>query len=256
MAEQAVKLAVSSRWSEAATLNSEFLRHFEDDTDALNRLGKALSELGRISDARKSYRRALELEPNNAIARRNLDRLASAEDSPGGDQSASQLDTSLFIEETGKAGAATLQAVDSKEAERLDAGDLVELEVQGKAVNVRRKTGGYVGMLEPRVGMRLSRLIEGGNRYSAAVLSVNGTEISVVLRETFEHPSQVGAVSFPQARVSEVRGYTRRNLNREDVEYLDSDADDREDATPEGWSTTDAESEAESDANMDSGDDG
>lgn len=243
MAEQAVKLAVSNRWEEAAATNRELLRLIGDDIDALNRLGKALSELGRMEEARESYRRALELEPANTIARRNLDRLSSMEDES--DQPASQLDTSIFVEETGKAGVGALQAVDSKEARKLDAGDLVELEVAGKAVNVHSKAGAYIGMLEPRIGLRLSRLIASGNKYSAAVLTVAGDEIRVVLRETFQHPSQASTVSFPQGRRSEVRGYTRRTLIQEEVEYLDTDAEDTEDEAPDGWTTTDAATEAD-----------
>ncbi len=242
MAEQAVKLAVKSRWDEAAAVNRELLRVAGDDIDALNRLGKALSELGHMGEARQSYRRALELEPANTIARRNLDRLSAMDDES--DQPASQLDTSIFIEESGKAGVATLQAVDAGEAAKLDAGDLVELEVQGKAVNVHSRAGAYIGMIEPRVGLRLARLIEGGNRYSAAVLTVSTDEIRVVLRETFQHASQAATVSFPQVHRSDVRGYTRRSLIQEEVEYLDSDAEDTADEEPEGWTTTDAETEA------------
>ena len=243
MAEQAVKLAVSSRWDEAATLNRELLRVFGDDVDALNRLGKSLSELGQVTEARSSYQRALEMEPNNQIARRNLDRLMRMSDEAASGQPASQVDTSLFIEETGTATMSALQAVDAASAAVLDAGDLVELRVEGRAVNVHNMAGAYIGMVEPRIGLRLARMIEAGNRYSAAVVSVSGSDIRVILRETFQHPSQIGRVSFPQGRISDVRGYTRRNLLREDVEYFDEDEEEAEDEQEDGWSTTGPDAE-------------
>jgi hypothetical protein len=62
MSDQAVKLAVNSRWLEAANINRDFLRIFGEEPEALNRLGKALSELGQISEARDVYGRALDME--------------------------------------------------------------------------------------------------------------------------------------------------------------------------------------------------
>ena len=57
------------------------IRVFGEEAEAYNRLGKALSEVGQVSEARKSYGRSLEIEPTNTIARRNLDRLGTMRDS-------------------------------------------------------------------------------------------------------------------------------------------------------------------------------
>ena len=54
MSDQAVKLAISSRWQDAANVNRDYLRVFGDEAEGFNRLGKALSELGQISDAATS----------------------------------------------------------------------------------------------------------------------------------------------------------------------------------------------------------
>ncbi|HMS58263.1 MAG TPA: tetratricopeptide repeat protein, partial [Tepidiformaceae bacterium] len=100
MSDQAVKLAISSRWDEAVSVNREFIRVFGEEAEAYNRLGKALSEVGQVSEARKSYGRSLEIEPTNTIARRNLDRLGTMRDSAASAAAPSQLDTRLFIEES------------------------------------------------------------------------------------------------------------------------------------------------------------
>ena len=128
--EQAVKLAVDSRWADAARANREYLRLFGDESKALNRLGKALTELGQITDARAAYGRAIELEPTNTIARRNLDRLAGMKDTASA-AAPSQLDTRMFVEETARAAVAKLQATDREIASQLDAGDLVDLTYPG-----------------------------------------------------------------------------------------------------------------------------
>ncbi|NUQ55952.1 MAG: tetratricopeptide repeat protein [Dehalococcoidia bacterium] len=256
MSEQAVKLAVSGRWDDAASLNREFVRLFPDDAEGYNRLGKSLTELGQVSEARQCYGKALEIDPTNQIARRNLDRLATLKDAAG-TSAPSQLDTRMFIEETGKASVTTLQAIDPAQAATLDAGDLVELRLQGNAVNVHSKAGGYVGMVEPRVGLRLAKMMEGGNLYSAALVSVAGNEIRVIIRETYQHPSLIGRVSFPQARaVADVRPYTRRGLLRgalaDDADFGEDDEFPEEDE--EGWSETSEEIERETGADDDSDD--
>lgn len=238
MSDQAVKLAVASKWAEAASINRDFLRMFGDEAEAWNRLGKAQTELGQVTDARKSYGRAIELEPTNTIARRNLDRLASMKDTAVASAAPSQLDTRLFVEESGSSTVATLQATNAELVALLDAGDLVDLQVQGNAVNVCNVNGDYVGMVEPRIGLRLSQLMTTGNEYAAAIVTTQG-EPRVVIRETFQHASNIGKVSFPQSRSTDIRAYTRKNLLRkemEEVEYTDDDFEEEEDR--EGWSET------------------
>ena len=238
MTDQAVKLAVNSRWQEAASLNRDIIRLFGDEADAYNRLGKAVSELGQITEARKAYGRAIELDATNTIARRNLDRLASMKDTEAAATAPSQLDTRLFVEETGTATVARLQATDPANSELLDAGDVVELRVQGNAVNVHTVKGEYIGMVEPRIGLRLSRMMAAGNQYAAALVTA-ADDIKVMIRETFQHPSMIGKVSFPQSRNADVRAYTRRGLLRkemEDIEYGDDEVEDEEET--EGWSET------------------
>ncbi len=240
MKDQAVKLAVGGRWEDAASLNRDFVRMFGDESEALNRLGKALTELGQIANARLAYQRAIEIEPTNTIAKRMLDKLVGMKDSAAAAGSASQVDTRLFVEETGKATVANLQALDPDRKAVLDAGDIVNLKFEGSAVNVQTRDGEYVGMVEPKVGLRLSRMMAAGNQYSAALVTVS-PNIRVMIRETYQHPSMVGRVSFPQAKATDFRGFTRRGLLRgqEDVDAIDEDGND-EDETDD-WTDLDSD---------------
>ncbi|GAB4338056.1 MAG: hypothetical protein Kow0010_26300 [Dehalococcoidia bacterium] len=250
-AEQSIKLAIAGRWKEAAALNREIIERIGPDVEAYNRLGKALTELGQISEARKAYQDALQLDPANTIARRNLDRLASMQDTEEAEPP-QEIRSSAFIEESGKAATVTLQAVNTRLLAPLDAGDAVQLEVKGNAVNVLDKKGNYLGMVDPRIGLRLARLMEGGNLYSAALVSTTDP-VRVIIREIFQHPSQLGKVSFPQSRDIGVRAYTRPGLLRsreeeflvdeEEEEDVDEEEEvvDEEDADEEEWSEDDEE---------------
>ena len=55
-AEQAIQLALQGQWSEAAQLNRQIIESFPTDVDAYNRLGKALTELGRYGDEEQRVR--------------------------------------------------------------------------------------------------------------------------------------------------------------------------------------------------------
>lgn len=239
-AEQAVNLAMQSRWDEAIAANKAIIAVFPDDAESFNRLGKALSEVGKIKEARDAYQRALEIEPSNMIARKNLDRLQTMKAKAEPDK-AQQVDTSLFIEEMGKTGIVTLRPSNLKTLATLSAGDEIALAPVGSRITVETMAGEYLSDVEPKLALRLSKLITGGNTYAAAVASVQAESVKVIIKETFQHPSQVGKLSFPAGKAGEVvRAYTRESLVRAD---MDDDEDDAEDA--EEWDDSEPEAEAE-----------
>ena len=67
----------------------------------------------------------------------------------------------------------------------------------GKDLTVESPEGIYLGEVEPRQGQRLARLMQGGNRYEAAVTSVQEDSLVIMVRETYQHSSQQGVMSFP-----------------------------------------------------------
>lgn len=198
-AKKAVALAMRSNWDDAVVMNCAILKEFPGDLEAHNRLGKALSELGRNREARAAFQRALEISPHNGIARKNLDRLVSI-----GDQDAPRSKGSVeaapkvFIEESGKATTTSLISLASpKTLLNLAPGHRVTLDIDNNRVKVMDAGGEYVGSVEPKLTVRLLRLVRGGNQYEAAVTSAGAQEFSIIIRETYKHPSQAGIVSFP-----------------------------------------------------------
>src|SRR3954453_13549928 len=166
--EQAIQLAIQSRWEEAEQLNRQLLASFPEDVDANNRLGKALTELGRYAEARAAYTRAIELDPANGIARKNLARLATLGESaaaPVG--SGEKVDPGLFVEETGKSGIAVLIRPAGPALARMTAGDRVYLHRQDKTLTAENSRGEYLGTIDSRLALRLIKLMDAGNEYSA-----------------------------------------------------------------------------------------
>jgi tetratricopeptide (TPR) repeat protein len=198
--DQAVDLAAKNRWEEAVETNLH-LNNLGEDADTWNRLGKAYFELGNLADARAAYQRALRLNANNTIARKNLDRiedLLARSATPPVKTGRQLVDLRLFITETGKTALTTL--VDLPRTPIIDAivtGEKVDLRMEGRNVLVLDVDGNAIGRMEPKMSQRLSELMAGGNRYAAAIAAANGHHVRVLIREIYQDPSQRGRVSFP-----------------------------------------------------------
>jgi len=212
---EAIALAMQSRWEEAVAVNKGILEVFPDDADAYNRLGKALAQLGRYTEAREAYGRALEIEPNNGIAKKNLNRLAYLKEVDTGPKNGRQVSSHLFIEEMGKADVADLYKLAPREVlAKIAAGDPVHLGPKGQSLTVESVDGEYIGEVEPKLGLRLIKLMEGGNKYAAAVASISENRGKVMIKEVFQHPSQAGRPSFPARAADGFRPYVKDSMLR------------------------------------------
>jgi tetratricopeptide (TPR) repeat protein len=232
LTEQAVQLARESRWEEAVAVNRELLAILPRDSSTLNRLGKALSEVGQYSEAKRAYSEALEMDPANNIARKNLERISSLSDEQTSDgrHPVERIDPRLFIEETGKTGFTLLVDIAPREVvARLSAGDQVNLTPEGNILYVTNAADERIGRVEPRLANRLIKFMRGGNKYAAGIADLSDTEIRLIIRETFQHPSQFGKVSFPAHGAGEtIRAYTKDSMVRRDADEEDEFSDDGE----------------------------
>jgi hypothetical protein len=218
--DQAIALAMQNKWEEAVTANQRILEQVSNDVDALNRLGRALTELGRYADAREAYTRAVSIDKLNVIAKRNLARLASMGTEAVPAKVGQRVDPRFFIEETGKTGITPItRTAGRKTLATLTTGDQVDLEVQGRALFVHSSRGEIIGQVEPKLAQRLIDLMNGGNRYAAAIMSVDEDSARVLIRETYQAPSQTGKVSFPtRGEATGVRPYIKGTLIRYESE--------------------------------------
>ena len=229
-AEAAIQLALGGRWDEAANLNKSIIEVFPTDVDAYNRLGKAMTELGRYGEARKAYQKALEIDPLNSIARKNLSRLATLGKKAAPRQATQKISPQMFIEETGKTGVTMLLKPNMKIAARMTAGDQVDIVRDNGTLVVKSIHDELIGEVEPRLGQRLIKFMEAGNQYTAAIGGLDERDVKVFIRETFQHPTQAGKPSFPPTVMEKFRPYVKERLVRQDAHdgalYEADDGDD------------------------------
>jgi len=229
LSKEAIDLALQGRWEEAEVVNRDIIEKFPSDVEAYNRLGRALTESGDFNRAKEAYFKALELAPDNAIAKKNLARLTSLSESMAtlhsDPQKASSQRTQarrvaldLFITEMGKAGVVNLHNVASGEVlAKMGFGDQVYLEARGQHLIVASQSGEYLGEVEPRQGLRLIKLMQGGNRYDVAILNVEEDKVQVIIQEVYQHPSQVGRPSFLVKATEHLRTRIKESLLRRGI---------------------------------------
>ena len=251
LVERALELAGEGRWEEAEQVNRDILARFPRDFEAMNRLGKALAEQHRYSEAREAYQQVLEVEPTNPIARKNVARmelLSAQPPEPVGTsdtrEARPQARQAMFIEEPGQS---SMLIVESSVAQtllsKLIPGDHLELRAQGESVGVYTWENEFIGFLPARVGHRLSAMMANGNQYQAAVAAVLDGALRLVVRETYHSAENSGRLSFPTSGkpANIPRAYTR-DVRRPTLEpgLYDEDSEDDEvdDDERKSWSRT------------------
>ncbi|MBA7601587.1 hypothetical protein ES703_08663 [subsurface metagenome] len=233
--KQAIALAMQGRWREAVAANQDIIASFPGDVDAYNRLGRAYIELGEYAPAKEAYEQAIELDPYNIIAQKNLQRLSYLGEGAGSAADSARVEPQHFIEETGKTGVVNLYRLAPLSAlAKIGAGDRVYLKIDGSGLNVENGRGEHVGQVEPKHGQRLIKLMEGGNRYSAAIVSASEERVMVIIREIYQDPSQAGQLSFPPKGTDSLRPYLSDKMLRRELEHIETLADESVDIDDSG----------------------
>jgi hypothetical protein len=125
----------------------------------------------------------------------------------------------------GKAGVVNLHNVASRKVlAKMGFGDQVHLEARGQHLILTNESGEYLGEVEPRQGLRLIKLMRGGNRYDAAILNVEDDKVQVIIKEVYQHPSQVGRPSFLVKATEHLRTRIKESLLRRGIITDESEA--------------------------------
>lgn len=231
LSREAVNHAIQGDWERATEVNKATLELFPNDVEAMNRLVKALIELGSYVDARAVLDRVCEVAPYNNIAKKNRARLDQLVVTPGAAKQTRKAAGApqIFIEESGKSGTTVLRNLSgSKSFAHISPSDRVIVSSDRGSVFVRTLDGQLLGQVEPKLGNRLARLMDGGNKYTAAVVAVNEEGVSVIIRETFKHRSLQDVCSFP-AKVKEVDKVFMNETVARFIREVDEESDDADD---------------------------
>lgn len=259
--EEAVQLALESRWTDALATNQGLIEKYGADEDTHNRIGKALTELGRLPEALEAYSAALKLNPLNLIAQKNVRKLAAMLENQETVPTAEQpIDVEAFTEEPGKSALTVLRPPAKTVTVVVAPGDLVELEPDTDQLLARTARGVPLGEVEPKIARRILPLMATGNRYSAAVARVDALAIEIIIREVYQAPGNAHTTSFQLSRSNrrdEFRPYAKESLlaareidaeslGEDDEDYTESSSEPSEDLAEMGMSTFQAESEESS----------
>jgi hypothetical protein len=214
-ADEAVQLAIAGKWDDAVKLNKFIVESFGGDEETQNRLGKALSELGKLKDAKAAYEVALKINPMNSIAKKNAARLNTLlHQKEGLKVGGTKVDLNLFVEEMGKTVITAVEGSSPDICSKVAAGDIAELKIDGDGIVAETSRGVRLGTLEAKMARRLIKFMRGGNKYQGGVTACDGSTVKLIVRETYQDPKFAGKPSFAIRRKREVefRPYTKESL--------------------------------------------
>jgi len=238
LAKRAIAAAMKSNWSDAAKINTAILQDFPQDVEAYNRLGKALAAEGNVRKAKDAFSQVLKLSPHNPIALKNFNRLNQIIDDKPIRINTTDGPRKAFIAESGKATITSLVNLDpAKEFLKEAPGHLVNLKLEAGSIQVHGLNNIYLGQIEPRLGARLTKLIRGGNKYDATITSIGEFQVEIIIRETFQHSSQLNVLSFPSKATANIN--STNSILGPDVVPGKNDQKDMD--TAKDWSSDDTE---------------
>ncbi len=221
--QKAIDAARSGNWQEAVQANLDVLKKFPENVEALNRLAKAYAELGKISKAISTTKRALKINPFDRIANKNLEKWKRVKIDSTTPYTQASADS--FIEEPGKTKIVSLvYLAEPKVIASLDAGDEVYLAQKGGYLQVITKDGKYIGRLTDDIGSRLKKLIKLGNEYQLSVKSIKPNGVKVFIRETKRSKQAEKIPSFVGEKIDYVP-FTPPELvhNKEEIKITDEE---------------------------------
>lgn len=173
--QEAIDAALNNNWDKALRLNRELIEKYPDDVETINRMARALAELGKFGQAKKFYQKVLHIDQYNSIAQKNLNRLSTVKKGhQKTNQTTSNIKGDIFLEESGKTETTTLKdtAMPSVLA-GLRAGDKVNMTPHRNNITVITANGQRVGKIEDSLAKNISQNLRVGSRFEAFIKSIS-----------------------------------------------------------------------------------
>ncbi len=200
LAHQAVSAAIKGDWLKAKRINKQLLSDNPKGISALNRYARACAELGKLTEAKRTTKKVLDIDPYNAIAKKSLNKWKNLKNgvSVGSAISAGQ----SFLEEPGKTKIVCLMHLGGNDVvSHINAGDEVKLKSQGHRISICTLEGKYIGRLPDDLSTHLKNLMRYGNEYIAFVKRSSLKEVRVFIKETKRAKKLSDIPSFTSERV-------------------------------------------------------
>lgn len=192
--QEAINAAKNSDWSKAILINQEIIERYGEEPETMNRLGLAYLKNNQVAEAKKTFKRILEIDKSNIIANKHLDKIKNNESSV--DIIFNQ--DNDFIEEPGKSKIVTLHRLAGKDQlKKLKVGQVCFLQLKNRYISIVDENDRHIGALPEDISFRLSKLISNGNEYRCVVYKVNEKQCLIQVKETFRSKKNEQIVSFP-----------------------------------------------------------
>lgn len=219
--DAAIQEALHQNWAEAVKLNKTILANTPDQIDALNRLGFAYFNLGKLKEAKSTFTKVLKVDPYNRIATNNLKKITHGTACETG--SHTLISPMLFLEEPGKTKCVDCINVASQQIiGTLTAGQEMVFKFKKHSVDIRSLQGTYIGALPDDLAFRLIKYTGGGNRYSVYIKGITKSCVSLFIREIkrgkrYQHQASFsGSTSYmPYSRSEVQEKKTEENTDEE-----------------------------------------
>ena len=221
----AISAALSQEWQKAISANQSLLKENKEDVSSMNRLAYAYVRIGKPDEAKKLYKKILQLDKYNNIAINNLEKLNSLPKSIKSAQnkkSVSIVSPSLFIEEPGKTKTiALINIAPVVILSGLNPGELIFLHAKKHSIDVRSENNVYLGALPDDSAFRLLKFIKAGYEYKVYVKGTTKSSITIFILETKRAKRFMSQPSFLPHSISLSRSILGHD--NKDSETLDED---------------------------------
>ena len=234
---QAVDAALDHNWQKAIDLHKRILELSPNSVDAFLGLGFAYMQLGNLSEAKNFYKKALDIDPINIIARNNLDKLLILSKKGGSHVATDKRDyvmnPEIFMNIKGKTR--TIVMLNLGQAEvvaALKIGERVFLKSKKRRLEVRNKKEEYIGCLPDDISKRLLFFLDASSEYEVVIKEATRNNVEIFVREIKKGAKVKNFISFPDNIQDDMKRIIgKHDDDEESIEVIElSDDEFEEDA--------------------------
>jgi tetratricopeptide (TPR) repeat protein len=196
--DKAIRSALSGDWEAAVEFNLEILSENPQNITALNRLGRAYTELGQKEAAGDAYEQVLKIDKYDTIATKNLKLLPHQKTN----MASVPLANEDFIELPGITKSTTLIKVASRDILLgLVCKQCLTLVPRTRLVAVNTQDKVCIGCLPDDLSLKLLGLMKNGYEYSACLKGASDNTATIFIRETKRPKRPSAGATFSRSNI-------------------------------------------------------
>jgi tetratricopeptide (TPR) repeat protein len=194
--DKAIRAALSGDWELAVEFNLEILAETPQNIPALNRLGRAYTELGQKEAASDAYNQVLKIDKYDVIATKNLKLLPHQKSN----LAEINLSDENFIELPGLTKSTLLIKVASRDILlSLVCKQKLDLVPRTRLVAVLAEDKTCIGCLPDDLSLKLISLIKSGYTYTSCLKGASDNTATIFIREIKRPKKPSAAPSFSRS---------------------------------------------------------